>query len=221
MAQYTYDMFRIYPFLQFDFILLFLRFYFRYFLNFCVFALAVFRWILSNCRCIKTEFLLYGTRTYATMCVCVREHTRCRAWWCDMFRFHYPKQNIAHGVQVTQSHTNVYAFASYIISREFHDSLFFWLCVITAATFTIPIIFLNVFEFRGAPRQNHFQLERFDGIMHCSWLVHMDEVVVWLEGKNEREPRNSNNNNNDEFDIAWWWFSIVVQTIEFDIYLTL
>lgn len=128
MAQYTYDMFRFYPFLQFDFILLFLRFYFRYFLNFCVFALAVFRWILSNCRCIKTEFLLYGTRTYATMCVCVREHTRCRAWWCDMFRFHYPKQNIAHGVQVTQSHTNVYAFASYIISREFHDSLFLALC---------------------------------------------------------------------------------------------
>lgn len=64
----------------------FYMFVFWYFLNFCDFAMAVavFRWILSNFRCIKTKFLLYPRTIFAIYNgTWIAIGSTCTIWRCE------------------------------------------------------------------------------------------------------------------------------------------
>lgn len=119
--------------------------------------------------------------------------------WCRCLDFYYRrKQTIAHGIQAafvqmcTQygSYIHNFTWVSYIFRFHLYTSVIIVVIIIRVlwtismptnafnqrATFTIQIIFLNVFEllfffFHFAPKT--ISIGMVDDIMYCSWLVHM------------------------------------------------
>lgn len=200
-------------------------------------AVAIFRWILLNFRCIKTGAVFVEVANARTQIQWQEKTASPKKWcWCQCLDFIIQANRLfcsryTSGIRSIVYHTfgsymHNSTWVSYTLCHHHHHHhnhrSHYCSCFVShnrptnafnqRATFTIQIIFLNVFEFYIF---FHFATETIsfgmvDDIMYCSWLVRMTHtlshfdaaavvvinvVLVWLEAKHKKKRRSGKSPN--------------------------